>query len=80
MEPGKEFTKADDKGPRDIVVYEKEGVFVYPVYSEVADRKFKIFGKAANLLQSRNGELIVAASEKQVLIYSLKEQRPVAEK
>lgn len=23
MEPGKEFTKADDKGPRDIVVYEK---------------------------------------------------------
>jgi hypothetical protein len=34
MEPGKEFTIPDDKGPKDVITYEKEGVFLTTAYAE----------------------------------------------
>ena len=80
METGKEYTIANDKGPQELLLYEKEGVFITEAYTETANRKNKIFGKACYLLQSKSGDLIIAASEKKVMVYSLKERAPVAEK
>lgn len=28
METGKEYTIADDKGPKELLIYEKDGVFI----------------------------------------------------
>ena len=36
MDPGKQFTVADDKGPKDVIIYEKEGVFLTTAYPESA--------------------------------------------
>lgn len=80
MEKGKEYTIADDKGPHELLIYEKEGVFISEAYSETANRKNKIFTKASYLIQSKKGDLIVAASEKKVMVYSLKDKSPIAEK
>ncbi len=80
MEPGKEFTIPDDKGPKDVIIYEKEGVFLSTAYPESNEKSKKIFGKATFLLQFKNGEYIIAASEKNMLLYSTIEQKPIAEK
>lgn len=80
METGKEYTIADDKGPRELLIFEKEGVFISQAYSETANRKNKIFGKASYVIQSKKGDLVVAASEKKVVVYSLKQRAPIAEK
>lgn len=54
MEPAKEFSIADDKGPQQVVISEKEGVFLGSAYAEGPANKVKIFGKASFVLQSRN--------------------------
>jgi hypothetical protein len=34
MESGKEYTIADDKGPKQLLISEKEGVFISEAYTE----------------------------------------------
>lgn len=70
---GKPYTIEDDKGPKDILLYEKHGVFVTPAYRETVQKENQIFGKASFLLYTRSGEFVIAASENKVLVYSLKE-------
>lgn len=55
MEPAKEFSIADDKGPQEVLITEKDGVFIGSVYKEGMEKKHKIFGKAAFVLQSKSG-------------------------
>ena len=76
---GKTYTIADDKGPQDILLYDKQGVYVTPAYNETVSQQNKIFGKASFLLYTRNGEFIIAASETHVLVYSLKETSVIFE-
>ena len=76
---GKAYSIADDKGPQDILLYDKQGVYVTPAYSETVSQENKIFGKASHLLHTRNGEFVIAASETHVLVYSLKEATVVFE-
>ena len=80
METGKEYTIADDKGSKQLLISEKEGVFIIGTYSDIVKERRQIFGKASNLIQSRNGDLVIIASEKKVMVYSLKDQAPVVEK
>ena len=70
---GKVYTIADDKGPQDILLYDKQGVYITPAYNETVSQQNKIFGKASFLLYTKNGEFVIAASDTHVLIYSLKE-------
>lgn len=73
------FTITDDKGPNDILLYEKQGVFITPGYNETVPQQTKIFSKATFLLQTKNGEIVIAGSESKVLVYNLKETSVVFE-
>jgi hypothetical protein len=60
METEKEYTIADDKGPKQLVISEKEGVFITEVYNEAT--KNKIFGKAVHLIQCKTKNILIIAS------------------
>jgi len=80
METGKEYTIADDKGSKRLLISEKEGVFIIGAYSDIAKERQQIFGKASNIIQSRNGNFVILASEKKVMVYSLESLAPVVDK
>lgn len=69
-EKGREFTIADDKGPRSVIIRSKLGVFISDAYDENFDDKVKIFGSANFLFQSKTGEFIIISSETKTLVYN----------
>lgn len=68
---GREYTIADDKGPSTIILRSKKGVFVTPAYVQELEQAQQIFGVASYLLQTRDGSLLIAASEIKFIVYSL---------
>ena len=59
---GKEYTLADDKGIKQIVLRSKSGTYIFPSYLDNIEKDKKIFGKASFLLQSKNMDFVIAAS------------------
>lgn len=85
MEPadngkGKAFTIADDKGPRELVLHSKQGVYLCSAYEQFEDLKEKIFGTASILLQTKFSHLLIMGSETLVMVYDLKEKSVLFEK
>lgn len=75
---GKEFTVHDDKGPREIILRSKLGVFVCSAYDSIDNLKDKIFGNATFLLQTQKSHLIIAATENYLFVFDLKERTVIA--
>ena len=75
MEAGKgelrEYTLADDKGPQDLLLRCKKGVFGTPAYVTELEKALPIFGNASFLLQTKDGRRIVAGSEHQFIVYDI---------
>jgi hypothetical protein len=80
METGKEYTIADDKGPKQLLICDKDGVFITEAYAEPINHGNKIFGKAVYVIQSKKKNFLIVASEKKALVYSMEEKAPIAEK
>ena len=59
---GKDYSLADDKGPQDLLLRCKQGVFLTPAYVDDLQKAHHIFGNAAFLLQTKDGRRVVAAS------------------
>lgn len=76
---GKEYTLADDKGPKELIIRDKSGTYVLSSYLDGLDKAKKIYGKASFLLQTKNMELIIAASEKSAAVWSKKESKLIFE-
>lgn len=76
---GKQYTVEDDKGPREVILRSKLGVYVCSAYDSIDDLKDKIFGCASFLLQTKKSSLIFAANESYLLVYDLKERTVISE-
>jgi hypothetical protein len=59
---GKEYSLADDKGTKQLILRSKSGTYVLPSYLDHPNQSNKIFGKASFLLQTQNMQLVIAAS------------------
>lgn len=60
---GKEYTLADDKGTKSILIRNKTGTYILPSYMNTdLSTGIKIFDKASFLLQTSNMEIVIAAS------------------
>lgn len=68
---GKEYSLADDKGPSQLLLRTKKGVFSTPAYVQELEKAQQLFGAASFLLQTRDGELVIAASESKLVVVSL---------
>ena len=66
MEAGKgqlrEYSLADDKGPSDLLLRCKKGVFATPAYVTELEKAVPVYGNASFLLQTKDGGRIVAGS------------------
>lgn len=78
-EKGTEFTILHDKGPSSILIRSKLGIFISGAYEESVEGKKKIFGSAAFMLQTKNGEFIIVGSETKVLVFNSKTDSVVFE-
>lgn len=67
---GKEYTLDDDKGVKQLILRSKSGTYVLPSYLQNIDQATKIYGKASFLLQTKNMEYVIAASEKNAVVWS----------
>ena len=76
---GKEYTLADDKGTKQLILRSKSGTYVLPSYLENIDKATKIYGKASFLLQTKNMEFVIAACEKQAVVWSKSSNKLVFE-
>lgn len=59
---GKEYTLADDKGIKQLILRSKSGTYIFPSYLNNLDQATKIYGKASFLLQTKNIEFVIVAS------------------
>ena len=68
---GKEYTLEDDKGTKSILIRNKTGTYILPSYLNTdLSTGIKIFDKASFLLQTSNMEIVIAASEKSMAVWS----------
>lgn len=76
---GKEYTLADDKGPKELILRSKTGTYVLSSYLDGLQKAKKIYGKASFLLQTKNMDFVIAASEKSAAVWSKKENKLIFE-
>ncbi|CAM6005988.1 unnamed protein product [Sphagnum balticum] len=76
---GRDYTREDDKGPAEILLRSKQGLYLSPAYDQGLANAHLIFGVASYLLQTRNGALLVAASETRFLVFSVPDRKLLLE-
>ena len=76
---GKEYTIADDKGSKAVILRSKQGVFITDAYDTELKNKKCIFGQSSFFVQSKDGSILIVASEKTVMAYHNKTEQVIYE-
>ena len=69
----------DDKGPQEIILRSKLGVYVCSAYDTINSLKDKIYGNSTFFLQTKKSNLIFVATEHHLLVFDIKERSIIAE-